>query len=290
MNRIQQALRAAAVAAGLVAAAGALAQTAPAKPAPSGKPAAKKAVPQQLVVEQRALDVLKATSSRLAAAKSMSFTAVASYEYPSRYGPQIVYSTRFDVTMQRPNKLRILMPGDGPASEFYYDGKTMIAYAPAENLAAIADAPATIEETLLAAFKTAQIYFPFSDLLVADPYRAMADGVKLAFYVGPSGVVGGTKTDMVVWANDDVFVQIWIGAEDKLPRRMRAVFLADPLGRRNDLELSDWQRDAPVSAEVFTSAKAQAAGRMPFAAPSPPPKGAKPIIQGAPAKPAGKAN
>jgi hypothetical protein len=103
-------------------------------------------------------------------------------------------------------------------------------------------------------------------------------------------VVGGTKTDMVVWANDDVFVQIWIGTEDKLPRRMRAVFLADPLGRRHDLELSNWQLDPPVLAEVFASAKAQAAGRMPFAAPSPPPKGAKPIIQGTPAKPAGKSN
>ena len=40
---------------------------------------------------------------------------------------------RYDVTMQRPDKLKILMPGDGPASEFYYDGKAMMAYAPAED-------------------------------------------------------------------------------------------------------------------------------------------------------------
>ena len=84
-------------------------------------------------------------SARLAAAKSMSFTAVVGYEYPSKLGPAIVYTTRYDVTMQRPDKLRILMPGDGPASEFYYDGKAMMAYAPAENLAAVADAPPTID-------------------------------------------------------------------------------------------------------------------------------------------------
>jgi len=61
------------------------------------------------VIEQKAMDLLKATSDRLAAAKSMSFTAVVGYEYPSKLGPPIVYSTRYDVTMQRPNKLRIPM-------------------------------------------------------------------------------------------------------------------------------------------------------------------------------------
>ena len=29
----------------------------------------------------------------------------------------------------------VVNPGDGPASEFYLDGKTMVAFAPAENLA-----------------------------------------------------------------------------------------------------------------------------------------------------------
>jgi hypothetical protein len=296
--------RALALLAGLAVAATISAQTAPpaaapAKAAPTAKTAkpAKKAPANEfkLVVEPRAMELLKVVSAKLAAAKSMSFTATVGYEYPSKLGPPIVYTTRYDVTMQRPDKLRILMPADGPASEFYYDGKTMIAFAPAENLAAVADAPPTIEAALVAAFKTASIYFPFSDLLVADPYAALTNGVKLAFYVGPSAVIGGTKTDMMVWANDAVFVQIWIGADDKLPRRMRAVFAADPLGLRHDMELSNWQLDPVVSPDTFVSAKAQAAGRMPFKAPGPPPRGAKPIIKGtapasSPAKAAPKSN
>ncbi len=296
--------RALALVAGLAVAATAGAQTAPPAGAPAkAAPAAKAAKPAKkaptggfkLVVEPRAMDLLKAVSEKLAAAKSMSFTATVGYEYPSKLGPPIVYTTRYDVTMQRPDKLRILMPGDGPASEFYYDGKAMVAFAPAENLAAVADAPPTIAAALVAAFKTASIYFPFSDMLVADPYAALTNGVKLAFYVGPSAVVGGTKTDMMVWANDAVFVQIWIGADDKLPRRMRAVFAADPLGLRHDMELSNWQLDPVVSPDTFASAKAQAAGRMAFKAPGPPPRGAKPIIKGAapasaPAKVAPKAN
>jgi hypothetical protein len=272
-------------------AAGANAQTAPpssapAKPAATAKPTKKAPASQpKFVIEPRAMDLLRAMSARLAAAKTMSFTAVVGYEFPSRMGPPLVYTTRYDVTLQRPDKLRILMPGDGTASEFYYDGKSMVAYAPVENLAAVAAAPPTIDEALKAAYRNAAIFFPFTDMLVADPYAALTDGAILAFYIGPSAVVGGVRTEMLAWANKDVFLQIWIGAEDKLPRRIRAMFRADPLQARHEMELSNWQLDPAVAPETFVAAKAQTAGRMDFAAPKLP-AGLKPIVKGMTAKPA----
>jgi hypothetical protein len=42
----------------------------------------------------------------------------------------------------------VITEGDGPPTEFYYDGKQMIAYALQEDLAAVADAPPTIDEML----------------------------------------------------------------------------------------------------------------------------------------------
>ena len=239
----------------------------------------------KMVLEPKAMDLLKATSVRLAAAKSMSFTAIVSYEYPSKLGPAIVYTSRYDVAMQRPDKLQVIMPGDGPASEFYYDGKTMMAFAPAENLVAVADAPPTIDAMLKKAFESAAIFYPFTDLIAADPFAALTDGATLAFYIGPSGMVGGVKTDTVAWANNDVFIQMWIGADDKLPRRIRAVYSADPLGLRHDMELSNWQLDPQIGPEMFTSQKAQAAQRMTFAHPvSAPPPGVKPLKKSQPVK------
>ena len=304
MMNSRQLRRGLALLAGLMLAATAGAQTtAPTATAPAPAPAAKPAKPAakkpaapayKLVLEPKAMDLLKATSARLAAAKSMTFTATVGYEFPSKLGPPIVYTMRYDVTMQRPDKLRILMPGDGPASEFYYDGKAMMAYAPAENLVAVADAPSTIDAALVAAYRTAAIFFPFTDLLVADPYVALTDGAILAFYIGPSGVVGGVKTDMVAWANKDVFLQIWIGVDDKLPRRIRAVYAADPLQLRNELELSNWQLDVAIGPETFASQKALAAQRIAFANPAPAlPPNVKPLVKmapskAAPAKPASK--
>lgn len=276
---------------GAALAASAAAQTPPAAKAaaPAAKAAPKKAAPQpaQPIIEQRAVDLLQAMSARLAAAKSLAFTAVASYEYPSRLGPPIVYTVRYDVALQRPNQLKVVIPGDGPASEFYWDGKEMIAFAPAENLVAVAPAPPAIDAALKQAFDTAAIYFPFTDLLLPDPYGAISAGAKLAFVIGPSAVVGGVKTDMVVWANDDVFLQIWIGADDKLPRRIRAQFSADPKRLRHDLELSNWQVDGAIPAETFDTTKARAGMPMAFAAPGRKvPIGVRPVAIGKSAKPA----
>ena len=235
--------------------------------------------PVKMVLEQRAMDVLKGASERLAAAKAMTFTAVVSYEHPSQLGPPLVYTLHYDVTMQRPDKLKVVMPGDGPASEFYYDGTSMVAFAPTENLTAKADAPPTIEAALKQAYEKAAIYYPFSDLVVADPYAALTEGTILAFYIGPSDVVGGVKTDMVAWANQDVFVQAWIGTDDKLPRRIRAMFAADPLALRHDMELSNWRLDPEIAPDTFTSPKAQSGQPIAFANPvAAPPAGVKPIF------------
>ncbi len=237
-------------------------------------------------LEPKAIELLKAASARLAAARTMTFTAVVSYESPSVFGPALVYTTRSDVTLQRPDKLRVITPGDGPATEFYYDGKTMTAFAPAENLVATAVAPATIDATLAAAFESAAIYFPFTDLVVADPYKDLAEGLEVAFYIGQSKVVDGTTTDMVAFANDGVFAQIWIGADDKLPRKLRAVYLNDPPLLRHDMDLSNWKLDPKIAADAFAAPKAASAMHIAFARPDvKPPNGQTPPPLGPPTAP-----
>jgi hypothetical protein len=256
----------------------AVAQQAPPSPARDAPTSATPATPPatSLPLEPQALEILKASSRRLAEARTLSFTAAVSYESPSRLGAPLIYTTRSVVTLQRPDKLRVIQTADGPASEFYYDGKTMMAFSPAENLVAVAEAPATIDAALEAAYHQAAIYFPFTDVIVADPYAAIAQGLELAFYIGQSNVIGGITTDMVAYASHGVFVQIWIGAKDKLPRMARAVFAKDPLRLRHQAEFSNWKLGDSVATDAFTSARAASAKRIPFAHPDPPPSAEAP--------------
>lgn len=252
------------------------------RPAATPEPPAETASPTpaptlERRLEPKAIDLLKAMSDRLARAHSMTFTAVTSYENPSLIGPPLVYTTKSEVAVERPDKLRVITSGDGPRSEFYYDGKTVTAYAPAEKLVAVAEAPPTLDATLYAAYDRSATYFPFTDLIVADPYGDIADGLWRAFYIGQSNVVGGTTTDMVAFVDDRVFVQAWIGAKDKLPRMLRAVYRDDPAQLRHQLELSNWRLDVALPASTFAAPRAAAsAKRIPFARPDPMPPAGEP--------------
>jgi hypothetical protein len=280
-------LPSAALAFSLLLAAGALAQGTPTPPKAEAPATKAKRVP--LLVEQRAVDLIKAASARLAAANTMSFTAIVDIEYPSRLGPPLAYPVRYDVAMQRPDKLRVLQSGAGPANEFYYDGKSIVAFLPDGNLVAVADAPPTIGAALKFADDTAAIYYPFTDLLLPDPYAVMTNKILHAFYIGRSGAVGGVPTEVVAWATNDVFLQMWVGTEDKLPRRIRAMYANDPLKLRHDIQLSDWKLETSHAPGTFASQKAMTAPRIPFAKPQavPPPLGVKPPPK--PPKPAATA-
>ncbi len=233
--------------------------TATSKPAPAAR---------KLQLEPKALEILKATSDKLAAAHTMSFTAVELFENLTRQGAPLGYTSKYEVTLERPDKLRVLKPADGRPTSFYYDGKTMMGYAPTENLLAVADAPPTIDATLERAFKLAGIAVPFDDLIVADPYGDLVPGLKHAYYVGQSHVVAGITTDIVAYAGDGVFAQVWIGSEDKLPRLVRAIFLDDPDHLRHELAITDWKLDEPVPADTFSPpSEAASAKHIPFARP-----------------------
>ncbi|MEA5508538.1 DUF2092 domain-containing protein [Crocosphaera sp. UHCC 0190] len=223
------------------------------------------------MLEPQALKLLKTMSETLAAARSMTFTSITTYESPSLIGPPLVYTTISEVTLERPNKLRVITPGDGPANEFYYNGKSITAYSPAENLVATSEAPSTIDAALKMAYDSAAIYFPFTDVVVENPYKDIAEGLKMAFVIGQSQVIGGTKTDMIGLVNDKIFAQVWIGADDKLPRMIRAVYRDDPSRLRHQVEFKDWQLNGAIAADTFAPSKTQGASSIPFARPEPKP-------------------
>src|SRR5271168_2977725 len=80
----------------------ACAQSAPQQSTAATPPAA-----ERPALEPKAIEILKATSARLAAAHTMKFTAVETFESLSRQGAPLVYANKFEVTMQRPDKLQI---------------------------------------------------------------------------------------------------------------------------------------------------------------------------------------
>jgi hypothetical protein len=217
------------------------------------------------VLEPKAVAILKATSAKLAAARTLTFTAVIADEAPSRLGPPLLYASRADVSLARPDRLRIVSSGAGPRSEILLVGTELSAWAPAEGLIARAQVPTGIDAGLEAAHRIAHVYFPFADLVVADPWGDLAPDLRLAFFIGRTDAVGGVETDIIAYATDGVFIQAWIGVEDRLPRRLRAIYLNDAGNLRHEMELSGWKVDPKLPASTFTlPAAARKAKPIPF--------------------------
>jgi hypothetical protein len=235
------------------------------------KPAAmpqKAASPKAPLIDPAALALLEATSDTLGKAKSISFVTRGAFDVPARNGQPLLYFTRSEVLMVRPNKLRVIVPGDGPPSEFYYDGKTIAVFQPYTDFVATTDAPGSLESALEAIYKKAGLYFPFVDFIVDNPYDTLTKDLQSAFVVGTSEIVGGTKTNIVSLSNRDTHLQIWIGAEDKLPRLVWATRVNRPTEPRHMVEFSDWKLTGEVSeAETFTPKTKDSTKQIPFARP-----------------------
>ena len=81
-------------------------------------------------VQPKAIELLNAMGAKLDAAKSMSFSVRTAFEEPARNGQPLFYMVQASVSVERPDKMKIVTSGDGPPSEFLYDGKTIMEYLP----------------------------------------------------------------------------------------------------------------------------------------------------------------
>lgn len=219
-----------------------------------------KAASAVAVKEQRALDLLKGMSDRLAAAKSFSFKARDFVEAPGGTGQLLTFFAESEVAVVRPDKLRVKVGGDAPPFDLSFDGKTLSVYAPREKLYASADAPKTLDELLPFAAK-AGVLLPYADFLFKDPYAVLTKDITSAFYAG-SSIIGGVRCEHLAVASPGVEWQIWIDAKSHLPRLLTGALLTVQGMPRFAVELSDWRLDPKLPAKGFVLTKPAGANRM----------------------------
>ncbi|WP_407525598.1 DUF2092 domain-containing protein [Methylobacterium oryzisoli] len=225
------------------------------------------AAAQTAALEPEALALLKGAGAALAGARTMSFTATALHDVPNAEGQSILYTVQSRVSLRRPDRLRVETTGDGPPSEFVSDGRTMTLYRPRARTVATAPAPASLEAVLKAEAAVAGQSLAFADMLLAQTEGTFTQGLTRAFVVGRSTLVGGVETAIVAFAAPDAQGQIWIGAQDRLPRQLWVTETAAPGRPRSGVSFGEWRLDAPLDDSAFTAADAAGAAPVPFTQP-----------------------
>jgi hypothetical protein len=218
------------------------------KPSPAPEPTPVPPPP----LEPAALERIKAMSDLLKGAGSFTFKATTDREQPSTDGQLLDFFNVSQISVKRPNQVRVDTKGDLHDASLWYDGKTVTIYSSKSSFYGQTDAPATLDETLLMLMDRFQTPFPVAGFLLKDPYAKMMEGVKTAFDAG-TGEVDGVACRHFAFSEEEADWQVWIenGAKP-LPRRIAVTYKKAPGTPRVVTTLSDWNLSPTIPAGEFT--------------------------------------
>jgi len=239
----------------------ALASLAPLPVLAAGAPAKTTAKPAQ--IDPNALGLLKRMSDTLAGARAFTFQSDAILQVPAVTGQFITVFSEGHVALQRPDKLAGHLGGEAPRFDFYYDGKTVSAFAPMTNVYSQTPAPPTIDAMLAGLERETGIRFPTAPLLFSDPYAILTRGLETGIVLGPT-LVKGTLCTHLAFRSPGVNWEIWIAHRDALPYRLAVTFADRPGFPRTIIEFSHWNLHPWLWPSQFVFRKPAGAQEIPF--------------------------
>jgi hypothetical protein len=215
-------------------------------------------------LEQKALDQLKRMSTALGAAKSFSFRTSSTVEVPAKTGQFITLFASSEITLERPNKLRVRVTGEVPNFEFAYDGSTIAAFAANNNVYSISKAPDTIDAMIPFVQKETGIHFASSYVLFSDAYAVLTKGLTSAVLVG-SDTVQGDPCYHLAFRAPGVNWEIWIESGARaLPRRLVITYTDVTNFPRFLIEFSHWNLHPWLTDGAFVFKKPAGAKEIAF--------------------------
>ena len=207
---------------------------------------------QAPAVDPAATQILQRMTAYLASLQKFSVHTQNNLEDELDSGHRVDFDISADVILSRPNKLRAERKGDLVDQTFYYDGKTLTLYNPAEQVYATEPAPGTIEEMLDFARESLGLMVPVADLVYRNAFPLLIQDVTLAVVVGKS-VIGGVKCDHLLFSRPGVDFQVWV-AEGDQPLPYKYVVTDTGTSARLSIStvMSDWNSSPTVADSRFT--------------------------------------
>ncbi len=174
----------------------------------------------QPAIDPEADTLLRAMSDNLQGRTSAVFRVADTIDDVHDDGLKLQFAHVREVTVVRPDKLKMEITGDLTNRTLWKDGSTLTVLDRDENVYASIPAPGTIDETIDMLLEKYGMSVPAADLLSANPYDALTQGCDEVFYVG-EGYVGEEVCHHLAFIAPDIEYQLWIAMGDKpAPRKM----------------------------------------------------------------------
>ncbi len=217
---------------------------------------------QNTAIDPDANAVLLAMADQLKGAKAFSVEYDADHEIVDKQGQKLQYSASGTITASR--DAGFLMTRKGPFAdvEISFDGKVISLHGKGLNVYAQMDSPGpSIDEAVQEFRMSTGLDAAGADLLSADPYAVLTEGVVSGALVG-TAFVGGVECDHLAFRNDAVDWQIWISKGDqKLPMKYVITTKWVTAAPQYQLRLSNWSV-GDVDTKLFTFTPAADAKKL----------------------------
>jgi hypothetical protein len=207
---------------------------------------------QQKDIDPLALKVLKAVTDPIRDAKAFSFRTRGIREYLGSNGQIITYFTTADITVGRPDKLRVDFKGRGQDVQFYHDGAQTVLYAPGPKLYAVIPSTAKTLDGMLEELEKRNVYLPAKNLLASDPYQTLVPDIKTGYVIGQVQM-HDKKVHQLAFTEKDAEYQLWVtGLPDPRIQGLQVIDMARAHEPRAMIEFSDWNLNPQIQADTFS--------------------------------------
>ena len=229
-------------------------------PARAQSPAARP-LPEAPTVDPKADKVMRDMATFLSGLKSFRLEAEETFDLEVARAYRVALTNVRTLTVERPGRFAADATGDTLHRAAWFDGRTLTVLNKQQNVYAAIEAPGSIDSVLDKVAEEYQVLVPLSDLLYADPYSTLMEGVLYGKYLGIHQAAG-VPCHHLTFGQDGLYWQIWIDAGEKpWPRKLAVASWEDSGVPRYEATVRRWVADPPKVEGQFTF-KAPAGARQ----------------------------
>lgn len=206
----------------------------------------------QPAIDPEADTVLRQMSDHLKSVPSAVFRLSDTIDDVQEDGQKLQFAHVRDMTIVRPDKLRVETRGDVTNRVMWKDGKTLTVLDRDLNVYAQIPDTGTIAESIDMLQETYGMSTPAADLLTEDTYATLTEGCQEVRYVGP-GYAGDEECHHLAFVREDIDYQLWVSTgEQPRPRKLVITYKLLPGEPQYTLQVLESKPAGDIPGETFT--------------------------------------
>lgn len=225
------------------------------------------AQPAAPALDPAAMAVVGRMAATIAAAPALRVAGEIAWDVVQADGQTLEFGATREVSMRRPDRLRVdLALREGGERRLFYDGKRVVLHDPVHGVYAAAERSGSVAEVAAFVGRRLGVPVPLAELFspdVANELRARIDAASLVGAV----TLDGVPCDHVALRNESAGMQLWVGKQDALPRRVSITYEREEGRPQFRARFADWDLSPRVSDSTFAFEPPKGAEKIAFAVP-----------------------